>query len=73
MMRPDSSDKQREVAPLSCLVLARYHLRVLTGHQILSSVGSECIVMSGTKISGGWKEADWFLVRKSRARTRQTP
>ena len=58
------------MVPLSCLVLARYHLRVLTGHESLSSAGPECLVMSGTKISGGWKEADWFLVRKSRGRNK---
>ena len=61
------------MVPLSCLVLARYHLRVLTGHKGLSSMEPECLVMSGTKIYRDWKEADWFLVRKLRAGKRQKP
>ena len=35
-----------------------YHLRALTGHQSLSCKTDECDLMSGTKMSGGEKEAD---------------
>ena len=45
--------KSCNVIPQSGLVRERYHLRVGTGHQDLSSAETECLEMSGTKMSEG--------------------
>ena len=49
----DSRDEELETKPWSGFVRERYHLRVRTGHQGLSSKEPVCLAMSGTKMSEG--------------------
>ena len=50
-----------------------YHLRARTGHQSLSSPTNENDLMSGTKMSGGVNDPDWFFARKPMRGIRRTP
>ena len=57
----------------SDFVRFKYHLSARTGHHSLSFASDEKDLMSGTKMSGGVKELDWFFVKKPVVGTRRTP